>query len=162
MINKRFWVVLGKISERLSAYPGRWLIVGSCNLALQGLPIDPQDIDISTDQNGAYEIERLFSEYILHKVKYSSGKAIRSHFGTLMIDGVKIELMGDLEIKDSFGAWQRTTIKRITHWITVNSLQLPVASLESEYQGYQWLGRFKRAELIRNWLESKQKKDFSD
>ncbi|MFC6233223.1 nucleotidyltransferase domain-containing protein, partial [Paenibacillus allorhizosphaerae] len=50
-------MVLELIYERLSMTQINWALTGSTSFALQGLPYEPGDIDIQTDQQGAYEIE---------------------------------------------------------------------------------------------------------
>ena len=41
-------------------------------------------------------IENIFPEFVNKKVSYSSTGEISSYFGSLIIDGVKIEIMGDV------------------------------------------------------------------
>jgi len=49
-------------------------------MALQGVPIPVHDIDIQTDKDGAYEIERCFAEYVVEPVRYSeSQQTARDH-----------------------------------------------------------------------------------
>lgn len=54
-------------------------------MALQGMNIEIHDISFQTDQHGAYDIESLFSEYIVRKVRYSASERIRSYFGSLKL-----------------------------------------------------------------------------
>jgi hypothetical protein len=71
-------------------------MTGSVGFALQGVLIEPKDIDIQTDERGAYEIERRLSEFVTKRVTFFSPERIRSHFGELMIDEIKVEIMGDI------------------------------------------------------------------
>jgi hypothetical protein len=54
-------------------------LTGSLNLALQGVPVEINDIDVLTDKVGAYEIENCFSEYETRKAAFSSAERIRSY-----------------------------------------------------------------------------------
>ncbi len=96
MIEPAFSVVLRKLYNELAGSGVNWVVTGSLNFALQSLPLTPHDIDIQTDTPGAYEIERRFASYVTRKVAFSSIERIRSHFGALQIDGITVELMGDL------------------------------------------------------------------
>ena len=89
MLNPDYLTVLHKINIRLNKTNVNWAITGSLGFALKGVPVEPNDIDIQTDKRGAYEIERYFSEFVTKRVKFSSTERIRSHFGELMIEGIK-------------------------------------------------------------------------
>ena len=161
MIVSKYLEVLRKICARMDNSNVNWAITGSLGFAIQGVPIEPNDIDIQTDENGAYEIERIFSEFVNQKVTFSSTDRIRSHFGVLMIDGIKVEIMGDIQKRLDNGVWEEPmdlgSHRRIVEF---KEIQLPVLSLEYEYQAYLKLGRFEKAEMLRKWLDSKR--DFSD
>lgn len=156
MIDPDYLNVLCKIYTRLNESPVNWVITGSLGFALQTVPVEPNDIDIQTDKTGAYEIERCFAEFVIKKVTFSSGARIRSHFGVLMIDGIKVEIMGDIQKRLDDGSWEHSVNldyhKRI---VEVEGMRVPVLSLEYEYQAYLKLGRIDRAEMLKKWLENK-------
>ena len=153
MIDTNYLNVLHKIYTRLNDSTVNWVITGSLGFALQGIPVEVHDIDIQTDKTGAYEIERSFSKFVIRKVAFSSAEKIRSHFGVLMIDGIKVEIMGDIQKRLEDGSWERPvdldTNKRI---VEVEGMHVPVLSLEYEYQAYLKLGRVDKAEMLRKWL----------
>src|SRR5216684_3425893 len=49
---------LRRITGLFGAAPIDWAITGSCNLALQGVLVEPIDLDVQTDRAGAYAIKR--------------------------------------------------------------------------------------------------------
>jgi len=61
MLDIAYLKVLRKVNERLNNTSVNWAITGSLDFALQGVPVEPNDIDIQTDKRGAYEIEHHFS-----------------------------------------------------------------------------------------------------
>ena len=69
-------------------------MTGSLGMQIQGMQLEVHDIDIQTDQAGAYQVESLFTEYMVEKVAFSTSKHIRSHFGALKIGGVKVRNHG--------------------------------------------------------------------
>ncbi len=145
--------VLHKICERLNGAGINWAVTGSLGFALQGMPVEPHDIDIQSDEKGVYEIERLFSEYVSHPVALSSTETMRSHFGALSIVGLKVEIMGDIQKRSDDGAWEEPTdLNRHKRFVDVTGMRIPVLSLEYEYQAYLKLGRMERAEMLKNWL----------
>lgn len=153
VLNPDYLKVLRKINERLNNTSINWAVTGSLGFALQGVPIEPNDIDIQTDKRGAYEIERHFSEFVTKRVTFSSTERIRSHFGELMIDGIKVEIMGDIQKRNKDGSWEKpVSLEYHKRVVEVEGMKVPVLSLEYEYKAYLKLGRVDKAEMLRNWL----------
>ena len=155
MIDPVYLNVLRQIHARLSNTDVNWVVTGSLGFALQGVPIQPNDIDIQTDKMGAYEIERRFSDVIIRQVKYSATERIKSHFGALQIDGIEVEIMGDIQKRGVDGVWEE--IVDPAHYrqmVEIAGLLVPVLSLEYEYQAYLKFGRIERAKMLRRWLDN--------
>jgi hypothetical protein len=130
------------------------VVTGSFGFALQGVPIEPNDIDIK-DKKGDYEIESLFCEFVIKPVRFSSAEKIRSYFGTLMIDGIEIEIMGDIQKRLAEGVWEEPVdLKQYKRVVEIEGVQVPVLSFEYEYQAYLKLGRIEKAKMLRKWLDS--------
>jgi len=53
MLNIAYLKVLRKINVRLNNTSINWVVTGSFSFALQGLPVEPNDIDIQTDKEGS-------------------------------------------------------------------------------------------------------------
>jgi hypothetical protein len=156
MINPAFLDVLRKLYARLAGTDINWAVTGSLCFALQGVPMpEVHDIDLQSDAAGAYDIERLFAEYVSRKVELSSTQTIRSHFGALMIDGVKVEIMGDVEKRlDEAAGWEDPPdLRRVKRYVQVDEMRVPVMDLEYECQAYLEMGRTAKAKLLREWLD---------
>ena len=156
MIDPVYFNVLRQIHARLCNTDVNWVVTGSLGFALQGVPVQPNDIDIQTDKAGAYEIESLFSDMVIRKVKFSDTERIRSHFGALKIDGIEVEIMGDIQKRDVDGVWEE--IVDLVHYkrmVEIAGLIIPVLSLEYEYQAYLKFGRIERAKMLRKWLDDR-------
>jgi len=148
--------VLRRIVIRLRGRPVDWVVTGSLGVALQGVPVAVHDIDIQTDRDGAYEIERCFADYVAKPVRFSESEHIRSHFGALEIDGIEVEVMGDLQKRLDDGGWGAPVdVECHRHWVEVNDIRVPVLSLDYEYRAYLALGRTDRAERLRTWLRGR-------
>jgi len=127
-------------------------------MALQGLVIEVHDIDIQTDRQGAYEIENIFPEYMVAPVHYFESEQIRSYFGKLEIEGINVEIMGDIQKLIDERSWEEPVkVEQYRHWIEFESMQIPVLSLEYEYQAYLKLGRVEKAEILKKWLQNQGK-----
>ena len=154
MIDPVYMNVLRRIQARLSDTYVNWVVTGSLGFALQGVPVQPNDIDIQTDEVGAYQMESLFSDMVIRKVKFSATERIKSHFGALQIDGIQVEIMGDIQKKGTDGAWEEPVDPaHYRRMVDIDGLLVPVLSLEYEYQAYLKFGRVERAKMLRRWLD---------
>ena len=149
MIPKPHLPVLRKLYAKLESEGVNWVLTGSASFALQGIPMEVHDIDVQTDEVGAYRIEELFSRYSTKKVSFSSTDNIRSHFGELYIDGVRVEIMGDIQKQLEDGNWEETVnLEFHKRFVNVAEMRIPVLSLEYEYQAYLKLGRIEKTEIL--------------
>jgi len=149
MVDQRFLRVLRTVSLQLNESNVQWALVGSLGLAVRGMSTEPHDIDIITDKAGAYEMERLFSRYVTRRVALRTSEKIQSHFGILEIQGVKIEIMGDFQIKLPDGSWESPPdLARYLQTVQVDDMHVHVLSLEWEYQTSLKLGRGEKAEIV--------------
>jgi len=154
MIEVRYLNTLRKLCIQLSDCQSNWVVTGSLGMALQGMDLEIHDIDLQTDQRGAYEIESLFSGYVVKAVHYSASERIRSHLGSLEIEDVKVEIMGDIQKLLDNQVWEEPVkVEKYRHWVNFEGTQVPVLSLEYEHQAYLKLGRLEKAEKIKRWLE---------
>ena len=133
-----------------------WAVMGSLSHALQGLKTQPNDIDITTTRRGAHTIEQLLQPHVTRPITYSQADHVRSHLGELTINGVKIEIIGDMETSTDNRTW--TPLPHDPpHIIMVAGAPIPVRTLEQETQTYTRLGRTERAEKLRALIERRAK-----
>ena len=146
--------VLGLICRRLAGADVLWALTGSLSFALQGVNLIAHDIDLQTDQAGAYEIERRLAAYVTCPVAFRESDQIRSHFGALTIDGLPVEIMGDIQKRNSDGSWEPPVDLALHRQvITVGEMAVPVLSLAYEAEAYLKLGRIERANQLRAYIE---------
>ncbi len=150
--------VLRKLYERLKENNVNWVVTGSLGFALHGVPVEPHDIDIQTDKEGAYEIEHLFSEFVVEPVGFRESRRIRSHFGVLIIDGIKVEIMGDIQKKVNDEWEPPVDINKHKRFVQIEGMEIPVLDLEYEYQAYLKLGRVEKAKMLEEFLEERGKR----
>jgi len=130
-----------------------WAVTGSLGLALQGMDVDVHDIDIQTDKSGAYDIENRLSQHVVRNVEFSTSEKICSYFGELSIDGIKVEIMGDIQKRLPDGIWEDPIdICSNRCFIEYDGLSIPVISLEYECEAYDRLGRTEKADQVRKYL----------
>jgi hypothetical protein len=151
--------VLHLIAGQLRGTPITWAVTGSCSLALQGLPVAVHDIDLRTTAKDAYALEARFHFYQKRPVKFASTGTVQSHFGALEINGVQVEIIGDMQHWLPDGTWEPVVdMNRFKVWVRLDDIELPVMSLPFLYQAYQLLGRADKVALLKNWLEDHEQR----
>lgn len=129
-----------------------WAVTGSTAFAIQNIPVEPKDIDIQSSKDGVFTIEEHLSSYSKQPVRFSHTETIASYFGSLRIDGIEVELMGDIQHRVD-GKWTTPVeIAPLVQMISVNGFDVPVLDLRHEYQAYKMMGRDDRAELLRKYF----------
>jgi hypothetical protein len=106
MLPETHRLILKKLLNRLNSEEIIWALTGSASFALSRIDFVVNDIDLQTDKLGAYQIEQCFSDHIFQPVTFSSSDRIRSHFGVLLIDGLRVEIMRDLQKRLPNGEWE--------------------------------------------------------
>ncbi|MFB6082525.1 MAG: nucleotidyltransferase domain-containing protein [Halanaeroarchaeum sp.] len=139
--------------DRLDGTGVDWALTGSCSFALQGVPLSPNDVDVQTNRAGAYAIAETFAAAVDDPVTWSEGDRIRSAYGTLVVDGVEVELMGGVQRRRADGTWS-DTVEITDHLTTVDlaGRAVPVIDLAYDARAYEEMGRSERAALLREHL----------
>lgn len=147
---------LRRVAAALAETDIVWALTGSASFALQGMALTPNDLDLQTDADGAYAIAHRFADCVTRPVAFSEAEQVRSHFGALRIEGIKVEIMGDMETRLPDGTWggSQDWAEHITA-VPLDDLRIPALSLDYEYHAYLRLGRAERAAAIKAFLESR-------
>jgi hypothetical protein len=150
--------VLQILCAGLKDLPEPWAVTGSLGFLLQGSDVQVHDIDLQTNRDGALAIESRFITNSIQPVVFSQADRIRSFLGALEIDGIRVELMGDLQKRMPDGTWEEPVdVRQYRRWVEADGYQIPVLDLEYEYLAYRILGRIEKAQVLREWLDSHPK-----
>jgi hypothetical protein len=153
MIPEEHLNVLRKLYDGIKGRDINWVVTGSVSFCIQGVPVTPNDIDIQTDEEGAYRIADLFQDRVIKEVEFSSTDRIRSHFGALMIHEVLVELMGAVQ-KYYDGEWEKPIdIESHKRIVEVEEMEVPVLDLGYEALAYRRFGRVEMAKKLKEYSE---------
>jgi hypothetical protein len=142
--------VITQLAQRLPAGSVAWAITGSACLALHGLDIAVNDIDVQTDAASWKTIQHSFAQHITRPVTYSRTATIESYFGELRIDGITVDIVGAPRQRLPDGGWTPPADPRKHRTlINVDGMKVPVLDLAWEEQSYRLLGRDEKADAIR-------------
>ncbi|MEO0460887.1 MAG: hypothetical protein AAF219_08585 [Myxococcota bacterium] len=131
-----------------------WALAGGGAVYLQGRARHPADLDIQCDGEGAYRIAELFPDSITLPTAYRETHAIKSYYGVLEIEGVVVELVGQLSRRFETGWETPVVVKGQRRWVRYRNTDIPVMSLEYELYSKQNLGQQEKAREIEQLLQS--------
>jgi len=154
-LSPRFIDSLTTVGERIGKLETKWIVVGSLSLALQGVRVRPQDIDILTSKRGAFTISRQLKEYETREVGFRKSHLFQSYLGEFKIGGVKIQVMGDLKARVRNRWVSGTPRSRNPRIIRLRGRSFRVIPLEKQLESYKALARKKdepKIEKIQEFL----------
>lgn len=138
---ENFEKVIKTLAEKLKGH--KYAIRGTASLLLQGCQMNVDDIDIVCDKKTALLSPSLIGEkYVTEQIKYSESPSFRSYFGKFLIDKVKIEVMGEWEIKRPDGTWTTPFDGSDRLKIRLNYSDVWVSTIESELKMFAAMGRW--------------------
>lgn len=130
-----------------------WALTGSVAHRLLGLDLECRDVDVQSDERGAYEIATRLAGWIVEEVVLRSSVKVQSHFGRIRFEDLHldVEVMGAVRKLTTDGLWSAPTDPAHHRMlIPVGPRQVPVLSVEYEAEAYEWFGRDARARLLRS------------
>lgn len=148
-MKKKLYESLKIITKALNKTNIKWCIIGSLSLYLQGVKIKPKDIDLLTDKEGAYEINKVLKKFEIKPVEFSRSDIFSSYYGKFLINGIKFEVMDDLNILLN-ARWNDEVMKRLYNKkeIKYNDILIPVSPLEDQLKSYKKLNRKKDSKKV--------------
>jgi ubiquinone/menaquinone biosynthesis C-methylase UbiE len=142
-VKPRWRAVLRQIAARLQSAGIPFRVVGGTAAALHGVPVPVQDIDLEMSAADVYRFHDIYAAHTIEPPALQESDAYRSHFGRYELDGVQIEVMGDLHRREgtrwvpSFATTQTT--------LDIEGTPCSVSCLEEETLAYIRRGRLDRA-----------------
>jgi hypothetical protein len=138
---------------RLADLPFPWAVTGSVGLVVSGFDLEPRDLDLETDAPGAVAIGGRLATEAIEPVRLVAGERVRSHYGRFDVEGVVVEVMGDMSIRDAAGTWHpRLDFEADVEILAWCGLTIPVVRPAAQLRMYERLGRPERVALLRRHL----------
>lgn len=140
---------LYEVTRRLNVVKFSYMLVGSSNLSLQGMAVEPNDIDIAVAPKDFAKLEEAFPEYELVNLDESElfGKKVwKMKMG---LDGVEIEFFTE----ENGGVYMVNLELGRTLASELEDIEVVCLVLPEEQKIYQAAGRTEKSELIKAYLE---------
>ena len=145
--------VLKKLARIFEENHIEYCIVGSMSLFLEGLPVEPSDIDILTTKESAFKIDELLGSHRTLECELRESNAFRSYFGKYRIDCIDVEIMGELQIRKN-GKWNRPLIPSSieTKYVTIDGESVRIAKSKETFKFCKEIGREETCKIIEEHL----------
>ena len=150
MINKEFKEVIKIVSKKMEQNGIKWALIGSTNMALQGMDVNPRDIDLVVKLSDLKKMKSIFSNYRLSEIKELKPFTGESVWDIkIRINNIEIEILGE---KDN-GEYVRKLLANRIVKIRLDEIEIPCFALEAESQTYAETNKKHKADMINNFLE---------
>ena len=152
MINNNFQQALKILAKKLNPNNIKWALIGSTNMAFQGIDIIPHDLDIVIQFEDLQEITPLFSEYnpsSINKLNPLNDKPAWEI--KLKMNNVEVQILGEKDDGEYISKLldDKITIKNL------DNLKIPCFTLEAEAQTYEETHRPNKVRIIKEFLANK-------
>lgn len=129
-----------------------WRLIGSSNLALQGVDIEAKDVDISIKVEAIQAVQKALQEYCIKQIEYTHNNGYSSYFGHFTIEGVQVDVMAGSVQKDGVKTSEDSqNVKPV--FVKVDGIFIPCVDLNTEYDAYISMGRKEKAALIKKVID---------
>ena len=144
-------IVLSLLVEKVPPAEHIWVLTGSAGLRLQGVDLSVNDLDLQTDAKTVFRLEEELAECMKVPVHLWESEHTLSYHGQAEINGLQVELLGDMRHRLPDGSWGMSLdLRSVLVWMEWRGLEIPVLSLQHEAIAYERMGRIQKAELIRS------------
>jgi S-adenosylmethionine-dependent methyltransferase len=137
--------VLRKLAGDLAHYGISYTLTGSANLALHGVPLLVNDLDLEMSAEDARRFQECYAKFAKMPVALRQDEHYRSYFGRFEMDGVVLEVMGDLQRWEA-GAWIATA-NMTRQQLDLDGVAVQAAWLEEETLANLRRGRLERVAM---------------
>jgi len=152
-MKKEFKEALRIIYEKLKNTNIKWALIGSTNMNLQGIDVNPRDLDMVVTLENLKKIPEIFKEFSSSEVKKLPPMTSESGWEVkLKISSVDVQVLGEKNTGEYVSKLLRGQLTKIK----LDDVEIPCFTLKAEAQTYAETNRLHKAEIINKFLENKK------
>jgi hypothetical protein len=132
---------------------GRWAVTGSAALALQGVAVNPMDVDVVAEESAAIALtDHLGVLVIEDEARWDRGGVRAARRSLAFVEGVELEILVGVETHSN-GVVQRCTpnLSQVD-LVIVEGREIPVLTLQSLIPILEAMGKTERVAMAKNEL----------
>lgn len=127
----------------------KWALVGSTNLYIQGMQIEPNDLDVILQHKDLNKITKLFSNYSASNIKEMNSLTNKKVWEVnATINDIEIQFIG----ADNTDVYVSKLISNKLIMVFLDDIKIPCFMLEAELQCYKKTNREQKVNYIRKFL----------
>lgn len=150
MITEKFKKAIKIIHKILENNKIKWALVGSTNMQLQGMNVQPHDLDIVVQLKDLEKTQEIFSEYNVSDIKELKPLTDEPAWEVkLEINNVECQIFAQLDT----GEYVRKLLANKLEKIRLENVEIPCFTLEAEAQTYAETNRENKSNLIQEFLK---------
>jgi hypothetical protein len=150
MIDSKFVSAIKIINQLLNENQISWALIGSTNMQLQGMNVNPRDLDIVIQLKDLEKIRSIFSSYTTSEIRKLEHLTDESAWEVkLDISGVEVQIVGERDTGKYAG---KLLAKKLIH-VTLEDIHIPCFTLDAAAQTYAETKREDKANLIKDFLK---------
>jgi len=155
MLEDKFKETLKFLYSELKDKCLTWVVIGSTNLALQGIEVNPHDIDIITNPENLKTMEKIFRDYVtkpIYKKPPLTKNSPESYELKLSINNIEVQIIGEHESDIYYSQIRKGNLVQVE----LDNIKVPCFALKSEAETYAKIGREYKAKLIRDFFRQEK------
>lgn len=132
-----------------------WCLAGSANMQLQGIKVEPHDIDVVVQHKDLEKVRALFSDYSTSPVR-TIEKILSDNPAwevEAYVSGVKVQFFGG----DENDIYSSKMVAGMTTKVPMNEINVPCLKLEAEMKSYLETNREHKAKIIKDFISTRNK-----
>jgi|GEM_PF-1364244 len=163
MLSDDFKQTIKELSNELDAEGLEYALIGSSNLALQGMDLSPHDLDLVMKLDDLRKVPKILSHYLPSKVeelrpdskdpawtaKLERHPAWDVHF---IMGKIPVQILGE----PNDGDYVSKLLANCLVYIELDGAKVPCFSLEAEAEVYQETFRPNKADKIKMFLQTRK------
>jgi len=146
------------VFSRLDGSGILWCLAGSVNMQLQGIQVEPHDLDVLIQHKDLEKVRALFSDYSASSVREMKTLSGEPAWDVeAYINGVKVHFFGG----DEDNTYAGKMIAGMTTKVSIDEIKVPCFTLEAEMKSYLETNREHKAKIIKDFLSMRSKESYT-
>ncbi len=153
MINQNFEDAIKIINKKLKENEIKWVLAGSTNMQLQGMDVNPRDLDIVVQLKDLRKMNEIFKNYEASEVKELVPMTDEPCWEVkAKINGVEVQILGERDT----GEYVSKLISNKIIKFKLGAIEISCFTLKAEAETYFKTKREHKSNLIKEFLKNKK------
>lgn len=140
--------IIKELASRMNSSGVKWAFVGTVNHLLQGMNVNPNDIDIVISYNDLEKVKNVFLDIDFEIKEFPDKKAQEI---TFKLNGFEVQICADYEQGEYY---KKRSEAGSIKMLNIDGIEVPVFTLNSEIECYLLKGRNEKANKLIEFIKN--------